>query len=72
MHAKGSLLVLSTIAMMCSFPLRAEDWTTTDGKVYQNVSVIKVEPDAVTILHHDGGGLIPMTKLSPALRTRFH
>lgn len=71
---KRSLLILA-VAGWLSFmttSLRAEDWTTTDGKVYQNVSVIKVEPDAVTILHQDGGGLIPMTKLPPELQARFH
>ena len=52
--------------------IRAEDWTTTDGQVYHEVVVVKVEPDAVTILHHDGGGLIPLLKLSPELRKRFN
>jgi len=52
--------------------LRAEDWTTTDGKVYQEVSVIKVAPDAVTILHHDGGALVPLANLPPDIQERFH
>src|ERR1700743_3377068 len=39
-------------------PVRAEDWTTTDGKTYRNVKVLKVEPDVVTIMHKDGGGAV--------------
>jgi hypothetical protein len=52
--------------------LRAEDWTTIDGKVYPQVKVIKVEPDAVTILYRDGGALIPLIKLPEDLQAKFH
>jgi len=49
----------------------AEDWTTSDGTNYQNVRVIRVEDDAITILYKDGGALIPLFKLSPVLQQRF-
>ena len=49
----------------------AEDWTTSDGTNYQNVRVIRVEDDAITILYKDGGALIPLFKLSHALQERF-
>jgi len=62
----GFLLASSSIA------LHGEDWTTTDGKVYHGVAVVKAEPDAVTILHHDGGALVPLAKLSPDLQKRFN
>jgi len=52
--------------------LHAEDWTTTDGKVYQNVSVVKAEPDVVTIMHHDGGAQVPLATLPPDLQKRFN
>jgi hypothetical protein len=52
--------------------LSAEDWKTLDGKSFQNVTVLKVEPDAVTILDRDGGALIPLDQLSPDLQKRFH
>jgi hypothetical protein len=52
--------------------LLAEDWTTLDGVTYKDVKVIKVEDDAVTILYHDGGALIRMFRLPPALQARFH
>jgi hypothetical protein len=50
----------------------AEDWTTTDGTVYQDVKVIKIEADAVTILYRDGGLLLPMNKLPPDLQKRLN
>lgn len=49
-----------------------EDWTTTDGKEYHSVKVVKVEDDAVTIIYQDGGALIPLTKLPPSLQTKYH
>ncbi len=62
---------LILIVVLAALPLRAEDWTTTDGKTYQNVKVVRVEDDAVTILTKDGGALIPLFKLSPALQKKF-
>jgi hypothetical protein len=54
------------------FTLRAEDWTTTDGKTYQDVKVIHADADAVTIIHHDGGGRVPLANLPPAIQKRFN
>jgi hypothetical protein len=68
LHLALALLVL----LSCRGLLQAEDWTTTDGKIYADVKVIKTEPDAVTILYRDGGALIPLAKLSPALQKRFN
>jgi hypothetical protein len=65
---------LSLVPLFLAFggcSLRAEDWKTTDGKVYANVTVIKSEADAVTILYRDGGALIPMANLPPDLQKRF-
>jgi hypothetical protein len=47
-------------------------WTTTDGKVYQNVTVVKTEPDAVTITDHDGGARVPLANLPPDLQKHFN
>jgi hypothetical protein len=49
----------------------ADDWKTTDGKIYQNVHVVKVEADCVTILDSDGGARIDLAKLQPDLQKRF-
>jgi hypothetical protein len=59
------------LALYSSANSFAEDWTTTDGTKYQNVQVIRVEDDAVTILYKDGGALIFLFKLPPALQQRF-
>lgn len=52
--------------------LGAEDWTTTDGQVYKDVTVVKIEADAVTIIHHGGGALVPLAKLPATLQQRFN
>lgn len=59
------------LLVLMSVPVLAEDWTTTDGKVYQNVKVVKVEDDAVTIMYAEGGALIPKSKLPPPLQKKF-
>jgi beta-glucanase (GH16 family) len=50
----------------------AEDWSTTDGKTYRDVKVVKVDDDAVTILDSDGGALVPLATLPPDLQKQFH
>jgi hypothetical protein len=49
----------------------AEDWTTNDGIKYQNVRVIRVEDDAVTIIYKDGGALVFLNKLPASLQKQF-
>jgi len=66
---KLPLLILSLAHI--AFPVVAEDWTTTDGTRYQNVRVIRVEDDAVTIIYKDGGALVFLYKLPPALQQKF-
>lgn len=63
--------VLGLLAFTGSLAL-AEDWTTTDGKVYKDVKVMKLDDDAVTILYSEGGALVPLATLSPALQDQFH
>ncbi len=64
-------LILLLTLVFASLPAFAEDWTTTDGTKYQNVRVIRVEDDAITILYKDGGALIPLFKLPPDIQERF-
>jgi hypothetical protein len=66
-----SVALVLLALVLCSTNCLAEDWTTTDGTKYQNVEVIRVEDDAVTILYKDGGALVPLFKLSPELQERF-
>ncbi len=62
-----SMVVLA----ICSSHVLAEDWVTSDGTKYQNVRVVRVEDDAVTIIYKDGGALIFLYKLPPALQEKF-
>ena len=69
-----NLIIVKAILLafaLCSINAFAEDWTTTDGTKYQKVQVIRVEDDAITILYRDGGALVPIFKLPPALQKRF-
>jgi len=67
---KAIFLVL-TLAAASALPALAEDWQTTDGVKYENVRVIRVEDDAVTIIYKDGGALVFLYKLPPALQQKF-
>ncbi len=51
--------------------LRATDWTTTDGKTYTDVKLIKRDADTVTILDEDGGARISLDRLPADLQKRF-
>jgi hypothetical protein len=66
---KALFLVFAVV--LCPVAALAEDWTTTDGTKYQNVRVVRIEDDAVTILYKDGGAMVFLNKLSPALQARF-
>jgi hypothetical protein len=65
-------LILAMLVLETPRLLWGEDWTTTEGKVYREVKVLKAEPDAVSILYRDGGALIPLAKLPLDLQKRFH
>ncbi len=52
--------------------LRAEDLTLTDGTVYKNITVTKVDPDGLRIIHSDGGGKVLFTQLPEATQQKYH
>ena len=67
-------LIITLLALVVpahADPAHLETWTTNDGTVYEDVKVIRVEDDAVTILTKDGGALVPIFKLPPNLQKRF-
>ncbi len=72
-HARVTIVktFLILALCLCALPALAETWTTTDGKVYVDVKVVRVEDDAVTVLCKDGGAMIPLFKLPPPLQKRF-
>jgi hypothetical protein len=49
----------------------AEDWTTTDGKVYRNVTVLSHTNATVTVLDSDGGATLDLITLPPELQQRY-
>ena len=64
-------LLLIIVCVAAALPALGEDWTTSDGTRYQNVKVVRVEDDAITILYKNGGALIPLFKLPPGLQQKF-
>ena len=66
------LILLSVTLALLATNAPAEDWTTSDGKTYKQVTVVRVEDDAVTILDEDGGALVPLALLPPDLQQRYH
>jgi hypothetical protein len=64
-------LFLVTFLVFVSINAFGEDWTTSDGIKYQDVKVVRVEDDAVTILYKDGGALVFLNKLPSELQQRF-
>jgi len=70
LHVVKAFIFIFALALFSTSAF-ADDWTTTDGTKYQNVQVIRVEDDAVTIIYKDGGALVFLNKLPPALQERF-
>lgn len=56
-----------------SFPAQPNwTWSMSNGKVYHNVKITMVQADAVTILHDEGGALVPMSDLTPELQKQLN
>jgi len=65
---KLSVLLLLLLSALI---LRAEDWTTTNGKTYHVVVVVKVLPDSVIISSIEGTAILHFTDLAPAQQKKF-
>lgn len=52
--------------------LHAEDFTLNDGTVYKNVTVTKVDPDGLRIIHSDGGGKVLFTQLPESIQKKYN
>lgn len=72
MKSTFAILVIAVLLTISATSLRADDWKTTDGKVYQNVQIVGLNPDAVTILHQDGGASVPLANLPADIQKRFN
>jgi hypothetical protein len=62
------LIAFLAMAATAAEPAKIPTLTTTDGKTYKAVTITKVEPDGIRIMHDGGMAKIPFEKLSEALR----
>jgi len=46
-------------------------WTTSKG-VFRDIQIVKIEADCVTIIHRDGGGLVPISELPLDIRRQLN
>ena len=66
------LVFLPLLLAANSDKVLARDLTTTGGVTYTNASLIRVEPDGITIKHDGGLAKIHPSQLPPELREKFH
>ncbi len=74
MNSNHTRLVVGMTAFLLGVSFaaaRATDWKTSDGKTYEDVKLIHLDEDSVTILDKEGGARIPLAKLTPDLQKRF-
>jgi hypothetical protein len=63
----GALLII----LATTLSMRAEDWTTADGKTYRNITIIGQEDDGVRVTYTGGVGKIPYYELSDDVLRRL-
>src|SRR5207302_6086 len=64
-------VILSVLLVTGASFARAEDITTTEGKVFKNAEVIRFEADGLVVKHEDGTNWIAWRELSVAVRQRY-
>ncbi len=62
---------LAILAVLSASIALADDFKTTDGKEYKNVTVTRVEPDGIVITHRAGVAKIRFTELPTDVQKRF-
>jgi hypothetical protein len=68
-YYKPPLLVLIVFSVSIAL---ADDMRTTNGKLYKNATVTRVEPDGIIVKFSGGLVKIPFTELSEELRQEYH
>jgi hypothetical protein len=61
----SALLLWSSCVALC------DDLTTLSGKIYRDYNVTRVEPDGLSVTHHDGVAKISFSDLSEDLRKKY-
>ena len=67
----GNVILLCILFGCFPVELHADDITTSDGHVFKNASVIKLEADGVVIKHDDGTKRLAWAELPAPLRQRY-
>jgi hypothetical protein len=67
-YRKTTLAILAALSTSLAL---ADDFKTTNGKEYKNVTVSRVEPDGIVITFSGGIVKIPFTELSPENQTKY-
>ena len=62
---------LLSIFLAAALPVLAEDWSTTDGKTYKDVTVVGQEEDGVRINYDGGAGKVFYSDMPMDLLKRF-
>jgi len=62
---------IACLLLASLLPVSAEDWTTEDGHVYHNVTVLGQEDDGVRITYDGGVGKVPYYELPVDIQKRF-
>jgi hypothetical protein len=63
--------LLTLITMLAMVSTLAEDITTLEGKTYSGVTVMRVEPDGLSIKHSTGIGKLYFSELPQELRDKY-
>jgi hypothetical protein len=64
--------VLTLLILSCISAVFAEDFKTTDGKEYKDVTITRVEPDGIVIKNKSGIAKLYFAELPKEVQDRFH
>lgn len=64
--------VVTFLILCCTAALFAEDFKTTDGKEYKDVTVTRPEPDGIVVRTKSGISKLYFTELPKEIQERFH
>ena len=74
---QSDALMSDTIALIrlqsrIKVPLEIEDFSTLDGRLYQHVTVTRIEPDGISFRHASGGAKLGLKLLPPEMAEKYH
>jgi hypothetical protein len=60
-----------TLSLAVAEPEKIARFETTDGKVYEQAKITKVEPDGLTVIHAGGAAKIQFERMSAELQKKY-